>query len=64
MGGHAYSVLSQSLCTRLPTLNFQVYAGHITNTKILMVSDWLLIREAIWLRVRACDLLSKAYSLR
>lgn len=64
MGGHAHSVLSHSLCTRLPALNFQVYAGHITNTKVLMVRDWLLIREATWLKVRACGLLSKAYSLR
>lgn len=57
MSGHAYSVSLRSFCTdALPILKFQVYAGHITNTKVLIVSDWVLIREATWLRFRACGL--------
>lgn len=65
MSGHANTVSSRCLCTEtLPAPNIQVYAGHITNTKVLMVSDWRLIREATWLRFRACGLLPQAYSLR
>ena len=35
----------------------QAYAGHIININDLMVSDWLLIHEATWLRSRAYGLL-------
>ena len=42
MSGHAYSVFLRSLCNEtLPALKSRGYGGYITNTKILMVSDWL-----------------------
>jgi len=40
-----------------PALDFELQAGHITNAKVLMVSDWLLMRKASWLSVRACCLI-------